>query len=809
MDYRNAIDRLYDLRRYAFEPGTERTERVLATLDDPHRSFDAVQIAGTNGKGSTASMLASILSEAGFRVGLYTSPHLESFHERIQVDGRPITEDALARFVTEIDDHLDSVTGDSDAPTFFEVTTALAYWYFAEESVDVAVIEIGIGGSKDATSVVDPIGVAITSIALEHTDILGETVTEIVTDKASIVSEGTPVVTGVTGSARSTLLGLLEHAIVVGADDEAAVNVGYLGVDEHFEAEVAIAADRWDLVTRSPLIGRAQAVNAGVAATLAREVFDLPVEDIANGIRGVSWPGRVEVLDRHPLVVADGAHNPAACIHLRETLSELDFDELHLVFGAMEDKDIPAMADSFEDASSVTTCRPTTPRAADPDGLAGTFDELGIPRVNAGDAVLNAVEEALETASSDDCVLITGSLFTVGEARTRWTRPVTGRRITGRDDARDALERCHLDEQAIERRDGLLVHRVLRTRLDRQYAEVVESECSQCGCDCIISPLELDGNPLEVLISGTQEALDDLTTRLHRRGDGLSSLATQLDNVTGRRSTQTSGAYPWETAPVVMGIINPTPDSFHDGGRFDTEERAIERAHQFIDEGAAIVDVGGESTRPGGEPVPDDVELSRILPVIEAIADRDVLVSVDTRKADVAEEAITAGADMINDVSGLSDPAMPTIAARYEVPLVLMHSHATPVDPTKRHEHDDIVEEVYDVLHGLIRRCRRFGLDRSDLIVDPGIGFGKSKVENFALLDRLDELAGLGCPILVGHSNKSMFELVDLEAGESRRPGTIAGTALAVERGADILRVHDVAENVAAVDTAQAVRRLH
>ena len=807
MDYRTAMDHLYSLRRYAFEPGTERTERVLASLGHPERSFDAIQIAGTNGKGSTASMLTSILEDAGYRVGLYTSPHLESFHERIQVNSRPITESAITRFVDAVAEQIPGESAGETAPTFFEVTTALAYWYFAEQAVDIAVVEVGIGGSKDATSVVDPIAVGITSIALEHTDVLGSTIEDIAADKASIATPDIPVITGVTEPARSVLYDHIPHMTIIGTGDDADVTVEYRGIVDDLEAGVSMSADDWTVETRSPLLGSAQAVNAGVAATLAHDVFGLEVACIARGIRGVVWPGRVELLDRDPLVIADGAHNPAACAYLGETMDELDFAELHLIFGAMADKDIERMADAFASATSVTTCRPATPRAADPSSLKAVFDELGVENVTAVDSVLDAVEYTLTEADAADCVLITGSLFTVGEARSRWTRPVTPRRVTSTADARYVLERCHLEPGTIDATGGDLVHRVFRTRLARRDATALKALFTDLGGRCIISPIELDGNPVEVLLTGTTHQFDTLRDWLQQRGGWGTGLASQLASV-GDTSTP-ADAQPWGEQPVVMGIINPTPDSFHDGGRYDTQEAAIQRAHQLIDEGAAIIDIGGESTRPGGEAVPVEEELARILPIIEAIGDRDVLISVDTRKAEVAERAIEAGAGLINDVSGLEDPAMPAVAAANDVPLILMHSHATPVDPTVTHEHDAIVEEVYDELARLIRRCLRHGLERADLIVDPGIGFGKTKAENFALLDRLDEFAGLGCPILVGHSNKSMFELVDLEAGESRRPGTVAGTALAVERGADIIRVHDVAENIAAVNTAMACRRLN
>mgnify|MGYP002761926107 FL=1 len=221
--------------------------------------------------------------------------------------------------------------------------------------------------------------------------------------------------------------------------------------------------------------------------------------------------------------------------------------------------------------------------------------------------------------------------------------------------------------------------------------------------------------------------------------------------------------------------------------------------------GADIVDIGGESTRPGADPVPVPEECERVLPVVSALVDLDVLVSIDTRKAAVARAALDAGADILNDVSGLADPEMRLVAAEYDVPVVVMHSISAPVDPDTTVEYDDVVDDVLDALADRVLLAEQAGLDRSQVIVDPGLGFGKSAAESFELLARVDEFHALGCPVLLGHSHKSMFGQVDRAAGE-RREATVAATAIAAERGADIVRVHDVEPNAAAVDVAGATR---
>jgi dihydropteroate synthase len=303
---------------------------------------------------------------------------------------------------------------------------------------------------------------------------------------------------------------------------------------------------------------------------------------------------------------------------------------------------------------------------------------------------------------------------------------------------------------------------------------------------------------------GTLAQFKRLAGKLDAQPYGLGPFATEI-----REALEIEGegpderGYPWEDGTAVMGILNVTPDSFHDGGEYDAEPAAVERAREMVDAGADIIDIGGESTRPGADPVPVETEQSRVLPVVEALADLDVHVSIDTRKAAVARAALDAGADILNDVSGLEDPEMRLVAAEHDVPVVVMHSIDTPVDPDRDVPYDDVVEDVIDELTERVLLAEKAGLDREQIIVDPGLGFGKEAAESFELLGRLGELKALGCPVLVGHSHKSMFEAVD-RGPDERLEATVAATTLAVERGADIVRVHDVEENVAAVRVVDA-----
>jgi len=245
--------------------------------------------------------------------------------------------------------------------------------------------------------------------------------------------------------------------------------------------------------------------------------------------------------------------------------------------------------------------------------------------------------------------------------------------------------------------------------------------------------------------------------------------------------------------PRLMGIVNLTPDSFSDGGRFLEVEAALEHARRLLAEGADLLDLGAESTRPGAEPVPLEEERRRLLPVLEAVLALGAPVSVDTRKPEVAEEALRLGAHMINDTSGLADPRVAEVAARYGAPLVVMH---TP-DPDPRRMMEaarylDVVAEVRAFLLKRARRAERLGVRQ--VILDPGFGFGKRKEHNLALLARLSELAGLGYPLLAGLSRKrTIGELTGVEEPADRVCGSVAAHLAAALRGARILRVHDVA----------------
>jgi len=270
-----------------------------------------------------------------------------------------------------------------------------------------------------------------------------------------------------------------------------------------------------------------------------------------------------------------------------------------------------------------------------------------------------------------------------------------------------------------------------------------------------------------------------------------------------------NGKYLDLSRPQVMGVLNVTPDSFSDGGDFFAPERALARALQMQEQGAALIDIGGESTRPGAAPVSAEDELRRVLPVIEALQGRlEVPISIDTRKPEVMRAAAAAGAGMINDVNALRAPGALEAAAESGLPVCLMHMQGEPRTMQSGPRYSDVVGEVKGFLMERVAACEAAGIGRQRILLDPGFGFGKTLEHNLQLLARLDELAASGLPVVVGLSRKSMIgKLLGVEVGE-RLPASIALAVLAVERGARLVRAHDVAATWQALQMQAALQRI-
>ena len=262
----------------------------------------------------------------------------------------------------------------------------------------------------------------------------------------------------------------------------------------------------------------------------------------------------------------------------------------------------------------------------------------------------------------------------------------------------------------------------------------------------------------------------------------------------------------------VMGIINVTPDSFSDSGLHFHASRAIEHALRMVDEGADIIDIGGESTRPGSEPVPLHEELRRTLPVIETLSSRlTVPISIDTYKSEVAVRALEAGASMVNDISGMSfDPDMPKVISKYDVPVVIMHIKGTPKDMQSNPTYEALVPEIMDYFRAGIERAVNFGIAENRIILDPGIGVGKTFEHNLEIIAKLDQFAALQRPILVGPSRKAFLgHILGGLPPQERLEGTAAAVAISIIKGASIVRVHDVKEMARVAKVADAIKQQH
>jgi len=416
MDYQEVLEYLLHLERMGMKLGLDNITRLLSFLGNPHKAYPTIHIAGTNGKGSSAAIIESILSNSGYRIGLYTSPHLVDFRERIRINGRLISQKYVSDFFNGMREKFDSVNS-----TFFEAVTAMAFNYFKDEKVDLAVIETGLGGRFDATNVLTPIASVITNIDREHTQHLGNDIDKIAFEKAGIIKNGIPVVTAAAHrDARRVIRQVCQQrkANLVSVFDET----------QWVIKEINESKTELDIFTRSQkyynlrlsLAGRHQLENAMcgiVAAEYAEPLgIKLSTTGASLGFRNVNWPGRLQRVSKEPELILDVGHNPAAMKILNEYFREFYQNRFIIaVFGILSDKDSNQMLvelDKFADVIILT--KPMTDRAADPEAMARQISQLGnsfqiIPHVR------EAVNAAMEHAKPEDVVLVTGSHYTVGE----------------------------------------------------------------------------------------------------------------------------------------------------------------------------------------------------------------------------------------------------------------------------------------------------------------------------------------------------------------------------------------------------------
>lgn len=406
------LEKLYARRRFGIKPGVERVRLLLKRLGNPEQSFRTIHVVGTNGKGSTSAFLASILSAAGLRTALFTSPHLVNFNERFRIDGREILQEQLDPLLNSV------LAAAPEEATFFEIVTALAALYFSETGVDLAVMEAGMGGRSDATAALPGIMTLITPISLDHCLYLGTTLAEIATEKAAIAEADTPVI----GAHQTEEV---QQAITACFPRDRA---HLLWADTAFSA-------RWNrdgtldyrgihavLKRLTPGIsGRYQSENAALALAAAESLallgISLPDTALRSGISDASWPGRMETIPGDPPLLLDGAHNPAGAAALAEALADYHYRKLLLVMGTMADKDVAKIVSALAPLAATCYCvTPAIDRALDDSELAAIITGIGIPAVACG-SVGNGIAHAQRDAETGDLILICGSLFTVGEAK--------------------------------------------------------------------------------------------------------------------------------------------------------------------------------------------------------------------------------------------------------------------------------------------------------------------------------------------------------------------------------------------------------
>ncbi len=415
-DYERSIEYLYGLQKHGIKLGLNSTERLLERVGNPHLALKCVHVGGTNGKGSTCAMLAGLISMHGLRVGLYTSPHLVRFTERFRIDDREVSPQRIMDVLEVIRSRMNSL----EPPTYFEMVTAMALLYFSQEKVDVAIMEVGMGGRLDATNVIMPMVSVITNVSRDHEEYLGTTLSAIAGEKAGIIKKETPLVTA---DQKNVVRSILKAACSkmgapmyrLGRDFQVRSGAGgvlsYKGIRHEWEA------------LPMALHGEHQARNAALALCClelleAGGLLEIDSGAVRESLQIVDWPARLEVIQESPLMVLDGAHNPHGAEALRSALTrDFQYQKLHLVMGIMSDKNIRGIFQKLLPiAHTVIFTRPAYDRSADPQllkKLAGPYvlKHYVIPDVRA------AMEHARQLADEDDLICITGSLYFVGEVK--------------------------------------------------------------------------------------------------------------------------------------------------------------------------------------------------------------------------------------------------------------------------------------------------------------------------------------------------------------------------------------------------------
>lgn len=423
MDYKEALQYIENTAKFGMNLGLERIERLLELMGDPHERIRCIHVAGTNGKGSVTSMISSMLKASGYKVGMYTSPHLQRFTERIMINGFEITEEDVAGYIGYMQPIIERIVEEGyEHPTEFEIITAMMFKYFHEKEVDFAVIEVGLGGRLDATNVINPLVSVITAIGYDHMNVLGNTLKSIAYEKAGIIKENGIVVTyPQEDEAESVIKEVCErkHASLVQVD-------GYGLTLKDF----SLAGQTFDMKIENEvyggidikLLGEHQLINAKTAVAAIRALSNRGIciekNYIYEGLKNTSWPGRLEVIQSNPVILLDGAHNPQGIESLRNALGKyFTYEKLVLVVGILKDKEADKMCSMLLPmADSIITVRPLSERAMSPDELKGIALKY-CRDVTACDNIDDAVDYGMALVQTGGLLLFCGSLYMIGHIR--------------------------------------------------------------------------------------------------------------------------------------------------------------------------------------------------------------------------------------------------------------------------------------------------------------------------------------------------------------------------------------------------------
>jgi len=422
MNFKESIDWLYSFKQYGSRLGLQRISDLVKKLENPQNNYKTIHVTGTNGKGSVCKIISSILNRAGYKVGTYISPHLQRFSERIVINDNEISEEDIVRLINKIKPIVEEMINKNNSPTFFEITTAIAFLYFSDENVDFAVIEVGLGGRFDATNVIKPMVSVITNISLEHTKNLGEDVESIAFEKAGIIKEKIPVVSAAKKSAKEVIKKVAvkmqsKYRFIKDSDWK---RLNHTETSQEF----IIYGDLTRYTVKTSLLGKYQGENIAVSILAIEHIqmagHYIAENDIIQGVLETFNPGRMEIISEKPTIILDGAHNPTGAEMLKLTFEgDFEYDKLIIVLGILEDKDINNMLSSIVPISDIIIItKSSNTRACDTSVLKDKIEKIGFrKKIVIEDYIPKAIEQAKELANKKDIICITGSLFTVGEAR--------------------------------------------------------------------------------------------------------------------------------------------------------------------------------------------------------------------------------------------------------------------------------------------------------------------------------------------------------------------------------------------------------